>query len=642
MKIATASIILLFCYQIVFSQKTLPASGHIEMAELKMKQCAFETDAGAARLIDEQKILFEQFFTTRITTEKRVRIKIFNEKGYENATIHIPYFGTKQKTKIRDLTGAVYNLDSSGNIITTKIDEKDFYKEKVTGDIHFINFTFPNVKSGCIIEYSYKKIENDISIIDTWIPQDDIPTVYAVTVINASPDLQIKEKIFGIDSLVNKMKSNESASNSRKKKVYEIDNLPSFHAEPFMSCEKDNLLKVLFNVNPENILVTQNMATTNFNWEYFGYFLMRHSLFGGQFDKELPDSKPIVAAAKQIFPVSRRIQFLYDTVQKIIYTKTQQIFYAEDIVEAWNNKTANSTELNIILLDLLRKSDVTCYPILISTRQHGKINMDFPSLGQLDGMDILAEDSTKSYFIDAYSKHQSVLIPPLNVLNRDGILLEGNGIKWVPITNEKPLIRRNISILASLNTDGSLTGTAVSNYYDHAKFLLDSSGKKNENYFFVQRSPDLKIISKNFDAGISENDPITEQLEFTYEPEITNDFYFINPQFFFFDKKNPFVQKTRNTDIDFVCNQVLNFTFRFKIPPSFQIEQLPQNIIVRAPDSSFYLKRTFYTDSTEILLKQTFEIKKATFERDQYPALKDFFTRVFSLTDEQIVLKKKN
>ena len=77
------------------------------------------------------------------------------------------------------------------------------------------------------------------------------------------------------------------------------------------------------------------------------------------------------------------------------------------------------------------------------------------------------------------------------------------------------------------------------------------------------------------------------------------------------------------------------------IPPTFQIEQLPKNIMVRAPDTSFFFKRVFAFDSTHILLTESFEINQPVFDKANYSAIKDFFSKAYALMEEEIVLTKK-
>ena len=88
--------------QSLFSQKEIPDFGKIDKADLIMPSCSFEPSAHAMKLFDAQDIEFEVLnYDTRIITEERVRIKIFDTKGYEYASIRIPYFSKKRVSKIK-------------------------------------------------------------------------------------------------------------------------------------------------------------------------------------------------------------------------------------------------------------------------------------------------------------------------------------------------------------------------------------------------------------------------------------------------------------------------------------------------------------------------------------------------------------
>src|SRR5258705_8816811 len=89
-------------YTSVSAQRTLPEYGKIDVEDLQLKSCGFEHGAGVLKLFDVQEIEFEASdYNSKIRTERRVRVKIFNEKGYKNASIKIPYFSKKRVTKIK-------------------------------------------------------------------------------------------------------------------------------------------------------------------------------------------------------------------------------------------------------------------------------------------------------------------------------------------------------------------------------------------------------------------------------------------------------------------------------------------------------------------------------------------------------------
>ncbi|MGH2552417.1 MAG: hypothetical protein ACRDEB_01805, partial [Chitinophagaceae bacterium] len=94
-------------------------------------------------------------------------------------------------------------------------------------------------------------------------------------------------------------------------------------------------------------------------------------------------------------------------------------------------------------------------------------------------------------------------------------------------------------------------------------------------------------------------------------------------------------------DIDLGCNQEFIISISITFPDIYEIDHLPKNMIVRAPDSSFYFKRTTASTGTTIYISQIFEIQRAIFEKEEYEGILEFFNRIYGLMNEEIVLKKK-
>ena len=628
----------------LFAQKEVPAFGKIDLQDLQLKSCPFEPDATAMKLFDIQETEFEVLaYNSRLITERRVRIKIFNVKGYEYASVRIPYFSKKSVTKIKDLSGIIYSLDSSGQIMTERLYKSDFFKKKAEDNIGIINFTFPNLKPGCVIEFRYTRIEKNILQIDPWIPQGEIPVAYASLTLITPSFSRVKTKIYGADTINQTVTKLSKGSYDRLKRIYFKENIRSFEPEPFMSSYKDNLLKVVFLLIPESSFFVDVLISPEVVWKFTGNSLLRSMDFGGQIRRIIIGTESIIDSAKNIFSISDRIGFIYERVKKRIPDKGEQTLYPNDVLEAWNNRTGNTAEINLILINLLQKAGVTCMPLLISTRENGKVNTDFPSIGQLNAVDVLALDSNTFFLMDASLKYQSYLNPPFNVLNRQGLLLEEDNMQWVNISDERPLVRQNININATIRENGSIEGSAMCLHYDYAKsYMLDSTTEEDPKNKFIDKKPaGLKIISITYENAENDSEPLLQRINFTYEPQNTGDYYFINPQMLDSKNENPFVKQIRNTAIDFGCKQQLTLLMELEIPSTFEIDHLPRNITVRAPDSSFFFKRIFSFGSGIIHLSQTFDIMRPIFDKEEYPAIQEFFNRAYQLMSEEIILKKK-
>src|SRR5437868_5065393 len=94
LSIMRISLFAIFCSIISassFAQNdSLPEFGKADIKELQMKECAFDKNAPAMKLLDLLQSEISVIGDVRIETERRVRIKIFNEKGFDFASINIP------------------------------------------------------------------------------------------------------------------------------------------------------------------------------------------------------------------------------------------------------------------------------------------------------------------------------------------------------------------------------------------------------------------------------------------------------------------------------------------------------------------------------------------------------------------------
>jgi len=189
-----------------------PDFGKADMKELLMKECDFDKNAPALKLIDYQEAEVLVDYDIRIRTERRVRIKIFNEKGFDFASITIPYYGRKRESKIKDISAYVYNLDSSGKVVVRKIEKKQMYREKAESGQHKVVFTFPDLRSGSVIEYRYTKIERNTLHFDPWFFQDRIPTVVSSCRITRPTMLPLDQRFITRDSVEQKRETDKIAN----------------------------------------------------------------------------------------------------------------------------------------------------------------------------------------------------------------------------------------------------------------------------------------------------------------------------------------------------------------------------------------------------------------------------------------------
>jgi len=150
--------------------------GKINQADLEMKACDFEQDANAEVLIDKGDLYYDQVFN--VVLEVHRRIKIFNDNGKSYANITIPFDGGDRSEFITGLQAETINL-VDGKIEITKLDKKQIFVKNIDRIHSETIFTFPNVKSGSIIDLKYTWNGVDYGYVPSWSFQEDIPVRYS-------------------------------------------------------------------------------------------------------------------------------------------------------------------------------------------------------------------------------------------------------------------------------------------------------------------------------------------------------------------------------------------------------------------------------------------------------------------------------
>ena len=627
---------------ISFSQDESPAFGKANIKELLLKECSFEKEANAMKLLDYQETeIFINGYDLRIQIERRIRIKIFNNEGIDAANITIPYARRGRKSKINDITAYIYNLDSSGkNIITQKLEKNQIFKERSGDVINTVAFTFPNVKPGSVIEYRYTHIEKNSFHLDPWFFQDEIPTAVSICKFMYPLGMAFDYRFITEENVIKESVSKQM----RNIQTFILKNIYAFRSEPMMSSVKDNLQRIEFAFIPR--MTALNVLLGGNRWNMYNKLLLSAPFFGEQMYTNIGGTEAIIDSVKKISSSADKVHYIYQQVKSVLKWDETMSFYADELSEVWKSKSANSAEINLTILNLLLKSGIPSYPILISTRNNGKPDPGFTSLGQFNSVDILVTDSTEFYILDGTQKYISYKTPPYNILNRNAFLVDTFNSKWLNIVDERPLMKTIISTKATLNKTGELKGDVNISYYDHSKAskLEEQNEKKKEeeDKEFIQKDfADLVIdslVQENLDNELL---PLINKFLFTYKLSNTDDYYFIDPFFLSSFRKNPFSDSLRRTDIDMGSNQSFKTQLYLTIDEDYSIDELPKSILIRSNDSSMLFKREIIRQNNVILFRTSFDILRPIYIKEEYPGIREYFKKIYGVFTDQIVLKKK-
>lgn len=154
----------------------------VPMEDLKMTTYENDTSAPAVVLCDYGKYFFDtnpggqHLF---VYNSRHVRIKILKEEGLKYSKIKIPFDDLNCQRLFGESTIEIkaytYNLSSSGELVYKKIKRKNMKFRDSTNCTRIVEFEFPDVKPGSIIDLYYNIATLEMIEPQSWTFQWDIP-----------------------------------------------------------------------------------------------------------------------------------------------------------------------------------------------------------------------------------------------------------------------------------------------------------------------------------------------------------------------------------------------------------------------------------------------------------------------------------
>jgi hypothetical protein len=632
----------------------MPAFGKIDNADLELKTCDFEKDANAEVLFEKGNVYFGADLMS-ITEEIHKRVKIFNDNGKGEADVHIKYYSGDHLEYVSGIQAETINL-VDGKPEITKLDKKLIYTKIIDKYRSEITFTLPNIKPGCVIEYKYNLNANSYYDFPDWDFQEKIPVRYSEFKTSIPDVFYFRANSRITAPLVTHTNTTDSRSLLDGGQAYPYNlenemrgmaNIHSLPDEPYMSSFRDNVQAIRFQLVSVKPIggFAKSLSDT---WAKVGTRLMEDGDFGGQLKRKINGEEAIIAKAKAIQSTDARIAYLFGEVKTAMKWNGRDDWYTNDgTYRAWENKTGNSTEINLILYHLLKQSGVEAYPMVVSTREHGRVRPFYTSLVQFNrGVVYVPVDTSKSYILDATGKYNMYNETPAELLNSSGLYIDkSKNIYDIVLLKKNVPVREAVFITADIKAGGKLEGNVQISSSSYNKINAVERYKRDgeKKYIDFLRNDDnnLKVASLKLENMEVDSLPLMQKLDFNLELAGSDETYiYLNPNLFTSLKLNPFLSENRLTDIDFGYGRSYSINGIYKIPAGYKTDALPKSISMTMPDKSFGFKRMIIEQDGSIVVRYSVSYNVVEYSKESYADFFAFFKKMHEMLNEQIVLKK--
>ncbi len=650
-KKATFYIFLFFTLSGISQQRIKAKFGELTYNEKQMTSYEKDLKANAVVLFESGEYSVRVIGRSiKLVKEIHRKIKVFNAKEFKQSIVEIPLYKNSSKEYVTKLEAITHNGESKTFVAKDAIftvDQSEYWYAK--------RFTFPNIKDGSILEYTYRIESPFFFNFGEWAFQDDLPKIYTEFYAEIPANFKYNRALYGKEKLyINDayIKDNcfsiEGSSSIADCEVltYAMKDIPAFKKEEYMLAARNFISRISFELQ----------EYTNFQG-----FKEEYSKTWKDVDREFRYEKDIGKQLKykSYFKdnIPANILLINDPLEKskAVYTFIQNhyswngkydIFSDNRVKDAFEEKTGSVPEINISLINALNAADLDAKLVLSPTRGFGLPTLRYPVLTEFNYVAALLTIGDTKYILDATDKFASFDVLPFRVLNIQGRVMDfKKGSYWHPIN---PNMRNVHYVSAQLlaEEDGTFSGKVSELYSGHIAFDKRKSiaNATLEGYRSIKKSETANAEIENLNVEVLHDatKPLKEVYEIVLDSELvgSNTYFYplvMTPYF----EENPFTAETRKYPLDFGFPITNTYMVSIDLNDQYEVIDLPKSRIYKLPDNGGECSVIYSEDNGKVNWRLTVKLKRYRFQPEEYEYLKEFFTNVITMQGKEPIALKR-
>lgn len=625
--------------------------GKLDAADRKMMSLPTDSTAEAYVLHDELGMEFVQSPEGRpmLQEYRHRRVKLFTAASFDRADIEIVY--NRESNRISKLRATIHFPDGGSE----KLSKSDFIKERYDDDRDIYKFTFPGVREGAIIEYSYVQTDEFVVIPSRYFFQESIPVRWAeyrayVPGYFNYVSLSTGQNNFAVNKVVteNGYYGGESVPHARIK--WAMKDLPAYQVQPYVNNFSDYLPQVRMQLQSvqfpgqpiQKVFSDWKETTTDIDgWADFGkaYRIKSNS------NKVWKDVEPLLAGKTT---EKEKAQVIYNFVTgKITWDGNYRWTADKTPNKIYDAAQGTSGELSILLLALLNQADISAQPLLVPLRDGGEPIEIYPLLNQFDHLMVLARLDGKETILDPNSINRPMGLPRRAALNRLAFVADPKNPHWTGV--EVPMASKTVMVNVVIDEEGTgevdLKCRLQSYYGFSARESMNEMENDNELPLMsdiLKTFPEAEFISKEVVKDEDLSGPLSLNMKLKVPMgQVVDDYLYLQPVLFSVLDEGLADVEERFYPVDFGYPWQERYIANFSLPEGYVVDELPASQRVSSEDKS--LTVTFAVEEKgdgKLAVNFTVAVRKTVYRANEYAGLRELFRHIIEMQETTIVLKK--
>jgi len=647
-------VILTFCFSPLYSQVNYSEEyGKITQYEMSMTEYENDPEAEALVIYDLGNYYFraDNVEGLLLNMEKVTKIKILKQEGIKYANIEIPFYvDGNTREYIEDIEATTYNFEN-GQLLKKKLDSKNVFEEKLNNDVYIKKIALSDVRVGSVIEFKYKIASPFFVHMREWKFQDKIPVVHSQLVYKAIPYYEYTYIMKGTNQF-HEFKSKElnNEENIGRYKYKEIaytfgmKNLPAFRDEEYITSDRDYMVAINFQISR---IFYPNGGNREYisTWPALCDSFLKHEDFGKYIKNSEKEAKKIIMDFK--LEGKTKLGQAIEITQYVKNMSTWNGFHgkftskkASDFVK---QKSGNVADINLFLLGCFNAAGIPANPVVISTRNNGRVDKSHPFEQFLNYVIVEVNLEGTKYYIDATNPLLYFDELPSKCVNVEGLIVKPKSEEWTLVSQKNIAETRNTFNL-DIDPDKAVINAEInfiSKGHDAYRYRNIYKGNPLNITDYLRKKNNIHL--KEDEISIKNYEELQEPFIFSFKSRIPleneSGKLFIHPFCNIAITDNPFKQDKRTLPIDLLFFKGEKYESVIEIPDGYKVDYLPKEI--KHDSNSMSINYSAKQTDNKIIVQAGYEYKKNIYEAKDYLRLKYSFNEILKQLSEVVILVRE-
>lgn len=659
------------CLQVLQAQeKSSYQFKKVTETDFKWPIAIADSSAGVVVLADVGRTEFigndEGTFSLVYKRHKRVLIKKFHYTGEDDLILYLEK-GEKGPEKLQSLDITDYYLEN-GAISEKKYDTKEQIRNinQQLGNSIGRSITY---SQDCIVDMSYTIQSYYIANLRSWNFQTTVPCLYSEYSVSIPDIIGYATLRLGTIPLETIKADNRMQSFATRKFAgpagYETGGVSHdalYNVNVLMHDRKwilRNAPAIVIDFNRATLQSQVNSVEFQWNeirnnnqapqsvmddWKSVRERLLAQEYFGLSYLNENNWLEDTVAhLTKGLVGAEEKARFCYRWVRDNFKCTDQSEIYLTNglsLKNIFQNKKGSVSDINLLLIAILRKAGIQANPVLLSWRTSGAIYFDYPMMHKFNYLIVEANLMDKRVLLDAAEPLLGFGLLHPECYNGPAWVIEQEQVRKLNLSADNYLEEQQTIANLKVNDQG-LTGSISKTYGIPGSFKIrqkiKESGEASIGRYLQAALGKQTIISElMIDSNLLKEEPIA--INYEIQVKAKGDSLVFEPVFS--DEHLIIINPDRTDPVEMPYTRNLVYVMNLEIEKGYQVVKLPKSVKYQMNGQEAVFEFQCVQSGQTIQLRSKIQIKKANFSEEAIEALRDYIQFVKQKIYEPMVIKR--